>query len=72
MQGIKRHPNRRIYIEALRSMTPEQRLLKALELTDEARELTRAGIRAQFPAADDRAVEGMLVERILRCHKRSC
>jgi hypothetical protein len=45
----KPHPNQAIYLESLRRMTPEQRLLKALELTEMSRELPRAGILQQSP-----------------------
>jgi hypothetical protein len=36
--GLKAQPNRRIYIETLRRMTPEQRLAKAFELSDMTRD----------------------------------
>ena len=45
----KPHPNQAICLEALRRMTPAQRLLKALELTEMSRELPRAGILQQSP-----------------------
>ncbi len=47
----RKRPNRRLYIEKLRRMTPEERLRKALELTDEVRELTRAGDTSSTPAS---------------------
>jgi len=45
----KPHPNQAIYVEALRRMTPEQRLLKVSELTEMSRDLPRAGIQQQSP-----------------------
>jgi hypothetical protein len=45
-------PYHQLYLETLRRLTPEQRLLKALELTELSRELFRAGLRQRFPEAD--------------------
>jgi len=42
----KRRPNHQLYIEALRRLTPEERLLKTFELTELSRELFRAGLPA--------------------------
>ncbi len=47
----KPHPNHERYLAALHGMTPEQRLLKAFELTEQPRELLRAGISRRFPDA---------------------
>ena len=45
----KPRPNHQLYLAALRRLTPEQRLLKAFELTELSRELFRAGLRQRFP-----------------------
>ena len=45
----KPRPNHQLYIEALRRLTPEQRLLKAFELTELSHELFRVGLRQRFP-----------------------
>lgn len=47
--GRKPQPNRDRYIEILRSMTPEQRLLKSFELTEFARSLFKSGLKASHP-----------------------
>jgi hypothetical protein len=41
----------------LRAKAPEQRLLDALELSEAARELTKAGIRSRHPDYTPRQVE---------------
>jgi hypothetical protein len=48
----KLRPNHQLYLEALRRLTPEQRLLKAFELTELSRELLRAELRQRFAEAD--------------------
>jgi hypothetical protein len=47
-----------------RAMTGQQRLKIALDLHEFACEVTRAGIRRQFPMADDDEVERHLRRRI--------
>lgn len=67
----KPQPNRAIYIETLRRMTPEQRLLKAFELSEMTHEALRAGIRARFPEASDEERHRIYLERLERCRSRS-
>jgi hypothetical protein len=52
-------------IDALRGMTGEQRLALAFEMWRTACELTRAGIRAQFPSYSDEQVNQELARRIM-------
>ena len=66
----KPRPNHRLYLEALRRLTPEQRLLKAFELTELSRELFRAGLRQRFPKADEAELRRIYLERMARCHNR--
>jgi len=63
----KAQPNRAIYLETLRRMTPEQRLAKAFELTDMSREALRAGLRQRFPDATDEELHAIYLERLARC-----
>lgn len=72
MGELKQQPNRRLYIETLRRMTPEQRLLKAEELTEMTRELLRAGIARRFPDAEPEERHRIYLERIERCRRRAC
>lgn len=67
----KPHPNRTRYIETLRRMTPEQRLMKALELSEMSRELTRAGLRERFPNASEDEIQRLFLERLERCRSRN-
>jgi len=45
----KPRPNHRQYIETLRRMTPNERLRKALELSETSRQLFVEGLRRRFP-----------------------
>lgn len=66
---LKEQPNRRIYIEALRRMTPEQRLEKAFELSEMTREALRAGLAQRYPAATPEELTAMVIERLERCRR---
>jgi hypothetical protein len=66
----KPRPNHQLYLEALRRLMPEQRLLKAFELTELTRELLRAGVRPRFPEAGEDEVQRTYLERLETCHSR--
>ena len=66
----KPRPNHQLYLEALRRLTPGQRLLKAFELTELSRELFRAGLKLCCPEADEAELERIYLERLSACHSR--
>ena len=68
--NIKERPNHSLYVRTLRRMSPEARLLKALELTEFSRLLFLAGLRRRFPYLADDELKKMYVERLVSCHKR--
>jgi hypothetical protein len=67
----KPRPNHDVYLETLRRMTPEQRLLKAFELSELSHELLRAGIRQRHPDAGPDEVQRIYLERLSRCQNRA-
>jgi len=69
--NIKTRPNHKIYIQALRRMSPEQRLLKAFELSDFAKRLFIHGLHKRFPNLDDEEFKKILLERLDKCHNRN-
>ena len=69
--NIKERPNHKIYIQVLRRMTPEQRLLKAFELLEFSRELFVHGLRKRHPNLGDEAFKKLLLERLGKCHNRN-
>ncbi len=62
--------NHRIYLAALRRMTPEQRLLKAFELTEQSHELLRVGVRLRFPGAGPEEQQRIYLGQLERCRNR--
>ena len=71
MVKVKKRPNQRIYIQALRRMTPEKRLLKAFELSQFSKGLFLAGLHRRFPDLSDEAIRKIYLERIDKCRNRN-
>ncbi len=69
--SIKKRPNHRVYIQVLRQMSPERRLLKAFELSEFVRQLFIHGLRKRFPNLTDEEFKKLLLERLEKCHNRN-
>lgn len=68
---LKKRPNHKIYIETLRRMSPEKRLLKAFELSDFAKQLFIHGLHKRFPNLSREEFRKKLLERLDKCHNRN-
>ncbi len=69
--NIKNHPNHKIYIQVLRQMSPEKRLLKAFELSAFTTELFIHGLRKRFPNLQEEEFKKIFLERLDKCHNRN-
>lgn len=67
----KPRPNRRLYLQILRRMTPEERLLKAFELSATARQAFEEGLRQRFPDLPEEEFQVLLRERLDKCHNQN-
>ena len=67
----KPRPNHRLYLQTLRNATPEQRLLKAFELSAFAKQLFIHGLRRRFPDASEEEFRSILLSRLAKCHNRN-
>ncbi len=67
----KPRPNHRIYIQILRSMTPEQKLLKVFELSEFSKALFTEGLRQRFPDVTEEEFRRILFDRLEKCHNRN-
>lgn len=67
----KNRPNHKLYIQVLRKMSPEKRLLKAFELSEFARQLFIHGLRKRFPDLEDGEFKKLLLGRLDKCHNRN-
>jgi hypothetical protein len=68
---IKKRPNHKIYLQVLRKMTPEQRLMKAFELSEFSKKLFIHGLHKRFPNLPDKEFHKILLERLEKCHNRN-
>ena len=69
--NIKNHPNHKIYIQVLRRMSSEARLLKAFELSGFSMELFIHGLHQRFPDLLNKEFKRILLERLNKCHNRN-
>jgi hypothetical protein len=63
--------NHKLYIQILRRMSPESRLLKSFELTQFAKDLFIHGLRKRFPNLSEAEFKQLYPERIDKCHNRN-
>jgi hypothetical protein len=61
----------RVYLEVLRSMSAEDRLRKAFELSELARSLFVHGLRRRFPELDAESFRQLVRNRLDKCHNRN-
>jgi hypothetical protein len=67
----KLQANRQLYIRILRSLTPEQRLRKAFELTAMTRNLARADVARRHPDLGPEEIDRLTRDRIMSWHNRT-
>ena len=68
---IKPRPNHRLYLETLRRMSPEARLMKAFELSSFSNDLFLHGLRKRFPDLSEQVFRKLYLERLNKCHNRN-
>ncbi len=67
----KDRPNHKLYLEILRKMTPEERLMKAFELSEFSKQLFLHGLRQRFPEKSEEEIKKSYLERLDKCHNRN-
>jgi len=61
----------KVYLEVLRKMTPEQKLMRVFELNDFVRELFKTGVELRYPEKSEEELHEIFLERIDKCHNRN-
>jgi hypothetical protein len=69
--NIKKRPNHKRYIQVLRQMSPEKRLMKAFELSELANQLFIHGLHKRFPNLSEEEFQKVFLERLDKCHNRN-
>ena len=62
---------KRVWLETLRRMTPDQKLQKMFELTEMTRRLFWDGLRNRFPDMPEDELKKLYLERLDKCHNRN-
>ena len=71
IRDIKERANHEVYIQALRRMSPEKRLIKAFELSEFVRDLFYHGLRKRFPDLPEEKLKELFLKRLEKCHNRN-
>ena len=69
--SLKKRPNQKLYLETLKKMTPEEKLMKMFELTLFGKELFLAGLRERFPDMSETEIKKVYLERVKKCYARN-
>ena len=67
----KPQPNHARYIQSLREMTEEERLLRAFEMTESALDTFRDNLRELFPDLSEHDFNVLYRKRLDLCHNRN-
>jgi hypothetical protein len=65
---VKARPNQTHYLDALREMTPEPRLLKTFELSEFSKQLFFHSLRKRLPLKSEAEIMKTYLERSSKCH----
>jgi hypothetical protein len=57
-------------LRALLSMTPERRLMQALELSEMTRRIFKEGLRRRYPDLSESQLHELFCERLELCHNK--
>ena len=57
----------REYIKILKKMTPQQRLFRAMELSDLTKSLFITGLKLRYPDYTEDEIKNIYIEKISRC-----
>ncbi len=60
----KPRPNHRLYLQVLKSMTAEQKVLKTFELGELGKALLRTSLRTRFPKAAEAELHRLFLDRL--------
>ncbi|MDR2671833.1 MAG: hypothetical protein LBC35_00755 [Coriobacteriales bacterium] len=68
---MKAYPNKQKYHQILKTMSPQDRLMKAFELSDLANAAFKVGLKDRYPHATDAELDRLYLEKRSKCHNRN-
>jgi hypothetical protein len=69
--NTKKQTSNKVYIQILRQMSPEKKLMRAFELSEFTRDLFYHGLRKRFPDLSEEKLKELFLKRIDKCHNRN-
>jgi hypothetical protein len=69
--SVKQNLNHSIYIKALKGLSAEQRLKRALDLSDFTRRVFESGLKKRLSNLNEKEFKQKLYERLEKCHNRN-
>jgi hypothetical protein len=69
--NIKPAPNHKQYLNTLRKMSAEQRLIKAFKLSAITKSLFITGLQKRFPQKTAMEIKEIYLQRIAKCYNRN-
>lgn len=63
--------SRKVYIDILKKMSPEQRLLKTFELTEFGKDLFFTGLKERYADLSEEEVRKIYIKKLIECHNRN-
>jgi hypothetical protein len=68
---MKTYPNKQRYYQILKAMSPQDKLMKAFELSDLTNSAFRAGLKNRYPNLTDGELHKLYLEKRLECYNRT-
>jgi hypothetical protein len=68
---MKQRQNHREYLQVLRSMTSEQRIRIAFELSARNKRLLKQALQKRFPVMPEDELHQLFLDRLAKCHNRN-
>lgn len=69
--NMKQRQNHREYLQVLRSMTSEQRIRIAFELSARNKRLLKQALQKRFPDMPEDELHQLFLDRLAKCHNRN-
>jgi hypothetical protein len=71
MTNIKNQPNRKIYIDIIKQMTAEERLMKTFELSQMVKSLFYESFKKKYAYLDPYTLNQKYLEYLEKCHNKN-
>ena len=70
-KNSEEYNSRKVYIDILKKMSPEQRLLKTFELTEFGKNLFFTGLKERYADLSEEEVRKIYIKKLIECHNRN-